>query len=136
MSLASYGPVDPTNLGNFVSPLRLPGEDGILGLLDAPSEPVWVTARRENVAVLPGKETEVLVYRAELDGRVFSNPVFVVEKGASFSADFVNRLEEETTIHWHGLHLDWRADGHPSRPVVPGATHRYAFPVLNRGGTY
>jgi FtsP/CotA-like multicopper oxidase with cupredoxin domain len=60
-----------------------------------------------------------------------------VGKGAGFSTELVNGLrKEETTIHWHGLHLDWRANGHPSRQVGPGATYRYEFPVLNAGGTY
>src|ERR687886_2271208 len=27
-------------------------------------------------------------------------------------------------------------DGHPFRPVAPGSTYRYTFPVLDRGGTY
>ena len=137
MSAATYGSLDPTKLGNFVNPLRLPGEDGLLSFLDASDAPVSLTAREERVEVLPGKETRVLVYRAEWDGRVLLNPILVAEKGAGFSAELVNGLrEEETTIHWHGLHLDWRADGHPSRQVGPGATYRYEFPVLNAGGTY
>jgi hypothetical protein len=27
-------------------------------------------------------------------------------------------------------------DGHPLLPVSPGATYHYAFPIVNRGGTY
>lgn len=137
MSAATYGSLDPTNLGNFGNPLRLPGEDGLLGFLGASDTPVSLVACKERVGVLPGKETRTLVYRAGQDGRVLLNPVLIAEKGVGFSAELVNGLrEEETTIHWHGLHLDWRADGHPSRQVGPGATHRYEFPVLNAGGTY
>ena len=137
MSAATYGPLDPTNLGNFGNPLRLPGEDGLLGFLDASDAPVSLVSCEERVGVLPDKETQVLLYRTERDGRVLLNPILVVEKGAGFSAELVNGLrQEETTIHWHGLHLDWRADGHPSRQVGPGATYRYEFPVLNAGGTY
>src|SRR5919112_2547816 len=137
MSAATYGSLDPTNLRNFENPLRLPGEDGILGFLDASDAPVYLVPREERVGVIPGKETQVLLYQAEQGGRVLLNPILVAEKGAGFSAELVNGLREvETTIHWHGLHLDWRADGHPSRQVGPRATYRYEFPVLNAGGTY
>ena len=137
MSAATYESLDPTNLGNFGNPLRLPGEDGLLGFLDASNAPVSLVAREERVGVLPGKETNILVYRAERDNKVLLNPILVVEKGTGFSAELVNGLrEEKTTIHWHGVHLDWRADGHPSRQVGPGAAYRYEFPVLNAGGTY
>ena len=56
--------------------------------------------------------------------------------GTAFSAELANGLDEKTTIHWHGLHVDWRMDGHPLLPVSPGATYRYAYPVEDRGGTY
>ncbi len=136
MSPAIRDPLDPTNLDNFVTPLRLPGGEGIMGSLDASYAPVRLAARRESVEVLPGKRTDLLIYRAEQGAKPYANPVFRVKKGADFSADFTNELGEETTIHWHGMHLDWRADGHPLRPVAPGASYRYAFPVLNHGGTY
>jgi blue copper oxidase len=32
--------------------------------------------------------------------------------------------------------MDWRMDGHPFRPVAPGAAYENAFPVRDRGGTY
>jgi hypothetical protein len=76
----------------------------------------------------------MLVYRTERARRVLLNLVLVVEKGVGFSTYLVNGLrDEETTVHWHGLHLYWRADGHPSRQVVPGAAYRYKFPVLSPG---
>jgi tRNA (cmo5U34)-methyltransferase len=67
----------------------------------------------------------MLLYRTERDGRVLLNPILVAEKGVGFSAELANGIGEgETTVHWHGLHLDWRADGHPSRQVAPGTTYR------------
>ena len=137
MSLDTYGRLDSTDPGNFGNPLRLPGEEGLLACLAASDAPVRLVAREERIEILPGKETKMLVYRTERDGKVLLNPTFVVEKGAGFSAELLNGLGgAHTTIHWHGLHLDWRSDGHPSRQVAPGATYRYGFPVLNAGGTY
>src|SRR5215211_4183713 len=136
MSSATYAPLSPTELDNFKNPLRLPGDDGVMGLLDTSDAPVRITAQKESVEILPGKRTELWAYRAERDGKTYMNPTFRVRKGKEFSAEFANDLDEETTVHWHGLHVDWRMDGHPFQPVALGSTYRYAFPVQNRGGTY
>jgi blue copper oxidase len=137
MSAATYRSLDPTNLNNFVNPLKLPGDEGLFAFLDASNASVSLVARQEKVGILPGKETRMLLYRAERDRRVLLNPTLVAEKDTGFSTELLNGLrKEETTVHWHGLHLDWRADGHPSRQVAAGTTYRYEFPVLNVGGTY
>jgi blue copper oxidase len=136
ISSAAYDSIRPTNLDNFTNPLRLPGDDGIMGIVDASDAPVRISIRTESVEVLPGKRSEVWAYRVEREGRTYVNPTIKVQTGANFSAELVNELDEETTIHWHGLHVDWRMDGHPLLPVAPDATYCYAYPVENRGGTY
>jgi blue copper oxidase len=135
-SSAYHDSLDATNLDNFENRLHLPGRDGLFGFLDRSTCPVELVAQKERVQLAPGKETEVLVYRAERDGRVWLNPTILVKAGDGFSASLTNELDEDTTIHWHGLHLDWRMDGHPLRAVRPGVRYRYAYPVTNRGGTY
>src|SRR5919199_3923140 len=136
MSSEVYASLDPTNLDNFKNPLHLPREDGLIGVLDASNAPVRFTTQKEGVEILPGKGAKLLAYHAKRDGKSYVNPTFRVQKGKELSAEFTNDLDEETTVHWHGLHVDWRMDGHPFRPVAPGATYRYAFPVQDRGGTY
>lgn len=136
MSAATYSPLSPKELGNFKNPLRLPGAEGIMGVLDASDAPVGMVARGEEVEILPGKKTGLLAYRAERGGRTYTNPLLRVRRGSRFSATFANGLDEDSTVHWHGLRLDWRMDGHPLRSVPPGGTYRYDFPVLNPGGTY
>ena len=136
ISSAAYDSLSSTNLDNFTNPLRLPGEGGVMGILDASDTPLRVTTCRESIEVLPGKRSEVLAYRVERDGKTFVNPTIRVRAGANFSAELANGLDEETTVHWHGLHVDWRMDGHPLLPVGSGAAYRYDYPVENRGGTY
>jgi blue copper oxidase len=136
MSSAAYASLNPTNLDNFKNPLHLPGDDGLMGVLDASNAPVRLTAHKEMVEILPGKRAELLAFHAERDGKTYVNPTIRVQKGKELSAEFANDLDEETTVHWHGLHVDWRMDGHPFWPVTPGATYRYSFPVQDRGGTY
>ena len=135
-SSAAYATLNPTDLDNFKNPLRVPGEGGIMGRLDASDAPVRFTACRVSVEVVPGKRSELWAYGAERNGKTYVNPTLRVQKGKEFSAEFTNDLDEETTVHWHGLHVDWRMDGHPHRPVASGASFSCSFPVQNRGGTY
>jgi blue copper oxidase len=135
-SSAHHDSLDPTNLANFKNQLNLPDRDGLLGFLEASADPVELVAHKERLELAPGKETEMRSYRAEQDGRVWLNPTFLVRTGDGFSASLSNELDEDTTIHWHGLHLHWQMDGHPLRVVRPGGSYRYAYTVANRGGTY
>src|SRR5215217_331796 len=136
MSSAAHASLDPTNLDNFKNPLHLPGDAGLMGVLDASNASAGFTAQKEGVEILPGKRADLLAYHAERDGNSYLNPTIRVQKGKQLSAEFTNDLDEETTVHWHGLHVDWRMDGHPFHPVAPRATYRYSFPVQDRGGTY
>ena len=64
-SSAYHDSLDPTNLTNFNNKPNVPNSDGIMGLLDASSGSTELVARRERVEFAPGRETEMLVYRAE-----------------------------------------------------------------------
>ncbi len=47
-----------------------------------------------------------------------------------------NELNEETSLHWHGLFLPNRMDGVPfltQMPIKPGATYLYKFPIIQHG---
>ncbi len=46
------------------------------------------------------------------------------------------RLPEPSIIHWHGLLLPSRMDGHPRDAIQSGQTYVYEFEVANRAGTY
>ena len=80
-SSAHHDSLDPTNLDNFKNQLNLPNRDGLFGLLDASADPAELVARRERVEFTPGRETNMLVYRAERGERVWLNPTFLVKAG-------------------------------------------------------
>ena len=73
ISSAAYDSLSPTDLDNFTNPLRLPGDDGVMGILDASDTPLRVTTCRESIEVLPGKRSEVSAYRVERDGKIYLN---------------------------------------------------------------
>ncbi|MBK8983147.1 MAG: multicopper oxidase domain-containing protein [Ignavibacteria bacterium] len=84
-----------------------------------------------NVNVWPGQNTETLSINGSYPG-----PSVVIEKGSTFTANFVNNYTEPATIHWHGLNVPELMDGHPKDSIPPGGNYTYTFPVLNRAGTY
>ena len=48
----------------------------------------------------------------------------------------VNRIDEPTIAHWHGLANDARNDGNGLYTVAPGETYDYEFEVRDRGALY
>lgn len=131
-----YAALDPRNLTNFVTPLNLPGSEGALGIIEASAGRVDLVAKPLSLELLKGKKADLLTYQVSQNGKSFVNPILKLKEGETFNATLTNNLAEETNLHWHGLQVDWRMDGHPSRPVIPGANFSYNFPVQNRGGTY
>ena len=65
-------------------------------------------------------------------------PLLRLREGQRVRLAVTNALDEETSIHWHGLLVPFRMDGVPgiSFPgIAPGATFVYEFP-LKQAGTY
>ena len=100
----------------------------------------------DEVALLPGKKTQVLRYVGEVlagdeDALItipgtYLGPIIQTWKGQQVRVQFTNELPEESIIHWHGLHVPEAADGHPRLAIAPGETYTYEFTVLDRAGTY
>ena len=93
---------------------------------------VSLTASRARLSLLPGTTTEAYTYNGRVPG-----PTLEVREGDRVVVRFKNDLPEATTVHWHGLHLPFDADGSPFHPVAPGEEYEYAFTVRpGSAGTY
>lgn len=71
------------------------------------------------------------------DGAV-PGPVLRVRQGTPLAADLVNRLDQPTTVHWHGIRIDNAMDGVAGltqAPVAPGGSFAYRFTPPD-AGTY
>lgn len=66
----------------------------------------------------------------------YLGPILRLRRGQKVRIDFVNRLDQPSTVHWHGLHVPDTMDGHPRFAIGPGERCRYEFEVRNRAGTY
>ncbi|NNC52940.1 MAG: copper resistance system multicopper oxidase [Erythrobacter sp.] len=65
-------------------------------------------------------------------------PLLRLKEGQKVRIDVTNNLEEDTSVHWHGLLLPFQFDGVPgvSFPgIKPGETFTYEFPI-RQNGTY
>ncbi|AEW00574.1 copper oxidase [Niastella koreensis] len=65
-------------------------------------------------------------------------PTLIFTEGDTAEIYLHNLLQEETSLHWHGIILPNHADGVPfltTAPVKPGETHVYKFKVV-QNGTY
>lgn len=65
-------------------------------------------------------------------------PTLIFTEGDTAEIHVHNLLDEETSIHWHGLILPNRYDGVPyltTAPIRAGETHLFRFPLV-QNGTY
>jgi FtsP/CotA-like multicopper oxidase with cupredoxin domain len=76
-------------------------------------------------------DTEVWTYNGTVPG-----PEIRVRQGARLRVFVENRLEEETTVHWHGLRVPNAMDGVPhltQKPIAPGESFVYEFDAPDAG---
>ncbi|CAN5859419.1 multicopper oxidase family protein [soil metagenome] len=93
---------------------------------------VEITASVTRLSLVAGVTTEVYAYNGQVPG-----PTLDLREGDDVVVRFRNELPEETTVHWHGLHLPFDADGSPFHPVAPGEEYEYRFTVRpGTAGTY
>lgn len=91
-----------------------------------------LTASVARVSLVEGTTTEVYAYNGTVPG-----PMLEFMEGDEVVVRFRNDLPEETTVHWHGLHLSFEADGSPFHPVAAGAAYEYRFTIQpGTAGTY
>jgi CopA family copper-resistance protein len=72
-----------------------------------------------------------------VNGRVPA-PTLRLRQGDTVAINVTNRLDEPTSIHWHGFRLPNDQDGVPGLTfagILPGETFTYRFPIL-QSGTY
>src|SRR5690606_15313101 len=93
---------------------------------------VDLVAATAHLELLPGRSSDVFAYNGSVPG-----PLLEVTEGDSLIIHVRNDLPEATTIHWHGLHIPFVADGSPFHPIEPGGSFTYAFRIpTGSAGTY
>jgi FtsP/CotA-like multicopper oxidase with cupredoxin domain len=62
-------------------------------------------------------------------------PRLNLQHGQKVRVFFKNELGEPNIIHWHGLHVPQKSDGHPMYAINSGDSYVYEFEVENPAGT-
>ncbi len=63
-------------------------------------------------------------------------PTLTFTEGDTAEIYVHNELDEETSLHWHGLFLPNKEDGVPNltqMPIKPHSTYKYSFPIRQHG---
>jgi len=125
---------------NLPAPISAPSADFV------PDVEIALNAVRDTAVIFPSVTTNVWRIKGELlkgDANAlqiipdsYLGPILRLQKGQKVRIHFTNELDEESIIHWHGLHVPPEMDGHPQYAVGKGQTYVYEFEVLNRAGTY
>ncbi len=79
---------------------------------------------------LPGQITSTMGVNGNILG-----PTLIVNKGDDLDIHVTNNLGQETTIHWHGMHVSSPNDGGPHTIIDPGTTWNPQFTVMDKAST-
>ena len=97
------------------------------------AEPISIRAAKGRTRLVPApyNDTAVWSYNGSVPG-----PVIRVRQGDRIRVLFNNQLDEESTIHWHGVRTPNSMDGVPhltQPPVSPGNDFLYEFDAVDAG---
>ncbi len=88
----------------------------------------------QGMRVVQGRSGHTVVVNGSVPG-----PLVRLKEGQAVKLNVTNTLDEDSSIHWHGLLVPFQYDGVPgvSFPgIKPGQTFTYDMPALRQSGTY
>jgi len=112
----------------------------------SPDVEIELIAQPDEMQVLPGRPTAVWrfagrVLKGSADAlqpasQAYTGPILKFRRGQKVRIRYLNRIPQPSNVHWHGLIVPERMDGHPRDVVATGGEYIYEFEVRNRAGTY
>ncbi len=82
-------------------------------------------------STIAGENLEMYGYNGQTPG-----PLIKVKQGDKITVQFTNNIDFPTTVHWHGLRLDYTSDGVPGitqDPIQPGESFEYNLTFPDEG---
>jgi FtsP/CotA-like multicopper oxidase with cupredoxin domain len=86
---------------------------------------------RDTIVNFTGKPKRAIAVNGQIP-----MPTLTFTEGDTAEIWVHNELNEETSLHWHGLFLPNKEDGVPNltqMPIKPHTTHLYRFPIIQHG---
>ncbi|CAA0087552.1 Multicopper oxidase MmcO [Zhongshania aliphaticivorans] len=90
-----------------------------------------LTAEPAKARIAPNGDSDILGFNGQ-----FPAPLIRAKQGQTLRVMFINKLNEPTTIHWHGIRIENNMDGVPhltQAPVPAGGTFLYEFTCPDAG---
>jgi len=117
------------------------GAGGLARAMPASAQPARQELSGEAITLTIGRGAIVIdgqaAHAITVNGQAPA-PLLRLRQGQNLRLTVINTLDEETSLHWHGLLLPFQMDGVPgvSFPgIAPGARFTYDFPIT-QSGTY
>lgn len=111
-----------------------------------PDLDIDLTAKESQIPLFQGSSTKVWMFETKINTGAddaiqqlndsYFGPTLRVRKGQKVRIRFKNKLPEKSIVHWHGMHVPEKYDGHPKDVIENGETYIYEFEIMNRAGTY
>jgi CopA family copper-resistance protein len=86
---------------------------------------------KDTLVNFTGKEKRAIAVNGQIP-----MPTLTFTEGDTAEIYVHNKLEESTSLHWHGVFLPNKEDGVPymtQMPIKPGDTYLYRFPIIQHG---
>lgn len=86
---------------------------------------------KDTIVSFSGKEKRAIAVNGQIP-----MPTLTFTEGDIAEIYVHNELDEETSMHWHGLFLPNKEDGVPNltqMPIEPHTIHKYTFPIIQHG---
>nr|WP_299415457.1 multicopper oxidase domain-containing protein [uncultured Emticicia sp.] len=86
---------------------------------------------KDTIVNFSGKEKRAIAVNGQIP-----MPTLTFTEGDTAEIYVHNELNEETSLHWHGLFLPNKEDGVPNltqMPIKPHTVHKYTFPIIQHG---
>jgi bilirubin oxidase len=90
-----------------------------------------LTAKDTFKQMLPGNQTITASYNGNWWG-----PTMIWQKGQTVHLNVTNKLQDTTTVHWHGMHLPAVMDGGPHQLIPPNTVWQPYWTIDNNAATY
>ncbi|TDE53481.1 copper oxidase [Flavobacterium sp. GT3P67] len=109
----------------------LPKETVIVVKSDPPRTVRYDLYVRDTIVNFTGKPKRAIAVNGQIP-----MPTLTFTEGDTAEIYVHNELDEETSMHWHGLFLPNKEDGVPNltqMPIPAHSTHLYKFPIIQHG---
>lgn len=115
-----------------INPLRIPEllEGTLSGDQAAPVREFSLQVQNGTTRFLPGMDTPTIGVNGNYLGSTLR-----LRSGENVVIHVNNAMNEDTTVHWHGLHVPAKQDGGPHQLIPQGETWRSAFSVNQKAST-